>query len=166
MFGCRINGSPDPPAIFQVPWWPITLVFKANGNGGFSPFNIYQRLIEQIPSFKTPDHLVVLRFHSVRAWRRSQPIMLKVNSLYSDRMYQQLYDVPTQRNFAHVGWRYSDAEREISFRGSDSTRWLFQIFGDVNQPYPLTLYVRCSIQLQVDEVEYNLHQEDLEEEED
>lgn len=153
MLGCRINGSADPPAIIQVPWWPITLVFKATGNLEFTPNEIYQRLIEQIPSFKTPDHLVVIKFQSVRAWRSSRPIQLKVNSLFSNKMYQQLMDIPTQRNFSHVGWRYSDGEREISFLGSDTTTCLFEVSGITNASYPLTLYVKCSLKLLVEEVD-------------
>jgi len=161
MFGYRIYGSSDPPMISQVPWWPITLVFKANGEQGFTPFNLYKRLRQTIPSFKTPDELVVLKFHSVRAWRSTQPILLKIHSLISDKMIQQLYDVPTQKNFAHVGWKYSEEEREISFKGSDNTRWIFYIYGDAKQPYPLTLYVKCSIKLRVDEEDYDSHKDVL-----
>lgn len=161
MIGCRINGSPDPPAIEQAPWWPITLVFKTARPGGHSPSDLYHRLIETIPSFKTPDHLVVFKLHSLRVWRQQEPILLKVNSLFSRRMYQMLRDIPTVRNYAHVGWSYSSAEREISFVGSDH-QWLFQTFCDVDTPYPLLLYVKCSIKLIVNEVEYSTPRKALE----
>lgn len=148
--GVKLRVPNHPPEFTSRPWFPITLRIDSPGTTVLLS-QIRLALLTQL-GFGAATTSLCFRFQSVRLWgpipiTPSPLIMIIYDLLYdpaasnAEGVLEQITDYPDAVNRARVGYRFSDAQYQISRVASTATANLFS--SQVGAGTGAVMYINC-----------------------
>lgn len=133
--GVQIRPSADPPSFIAGPWWPITVVLKADSDMTYVPLSLYTAVKEQLSwsAFVDTNKYgipIEMRLVSVRSWGIGRkPVQLTIyDHLGGKHRIAEISDYGTPTAYSRVGWKFGNIGTGDALQIED-TDPLFQVSG-------------------------------------